>query len=674
MKKLLLVLSFACASVLSQAQTIFWQNFEVTKNVQPAGWSVDAPVPANKGWVFNNAYGTNMASAVATHTYCAFVDDWDNNLSYLSLVDTLKTPIINCSGKAHVFISLSYMFWNDDGNEVGTIAVSKDAGSTWTQVVNFPSNGGWADSALYDISSVAANQANVKVAFTYYNGYGSPGNGYVAVGMGVDNIDVYSPVNYDVSVVGQNAPLFVQVGKPYTLGGTIDNFGGTQITQMQMNYKVTGFATQSQTISGILNFNGLTQATWSMNAVPWTPPALGTYKIKYWADNLNGANVDQNHANDTLYATVVAVDTAAVKVPLFEEVVGQSCYYCMLASPNVDSVNANNAGKVNVIHYHVPYPGPPDYMYSENTALGVYFEGFYAVGGTPQGELDGSMLYPGALGAPNDFSTPLVAQAASDNSPFKIDITSATYDPLTNKYNATVKITAFATFNAGLIAKAAISNDLITYSQDYSADDPPSSFQPPDGTNASGTSDYYWQFVTVFPSVVEDMMPTNAGSSLAAFTPNSTQTLTLSWTKNHPFSLKGYAYDSSATDHLTVFVQTNSAIAAMSIPAKYVFQSASTPFSIVLGMEQLGNGVSFEMYPNPTNKLTNLNYSLDQSQNVNVQVYNMLGEKVYSVDNGRMSAGQHTMAIDCSGLQSGVYFVKFNTDNATTTKRLVIQQ
>ncbi len=52
----------------------------------------------------------------------------------------------------------------------------------------------------------------------------------------------------------------------------------------------------------------------------------------------------------------------------------------------------------------------------------------------------------------------------------------------------------------------------------------------------------------------------------------------------------------------------------------------------------------------------------------------MLGENVYSVDNGRMSAGQHTMAINCAGLQSGVYFVKFNTDNATTTKRLVIQQ
>ncbi len=148
-------------------------------------------------------------------------------------------------------------------------------GSTRTTVVNFPNNGGWVDSALYDISSVAANQANVKVAFTYYNGYGSPGNGYVAVGMGVDNSDIYAPPSYDLSTVSQNAPLFVQVGKPYTLSGAIDNFGGTAITQMQMNYKVIGYTiSQSQVISGIVGFNALTQVTWTLNSIPWTPPLL----------------------------------------------------------------------------------------------------------------------------------------------------------------------------------------------------------------------------------------------------------------------------------------------------------------------------------------------------------------------------------------------------------------
>ncbi len=230
----------------------------------------------------------------------------------------------------------------------------------------------------------------------------------------------------------------------------------------------------------------------------------------------------------------------------------------MLASPNVDSVQANVA--VNVIHYHVPYPGPPDYMYSENTGIGsAMIISHYSVGGTPQGELDGADLYPGALGAPADFSTPNVAADAAPGSPFKIDISNATYNKVTMKYSATVTIKSFGNFSAGLVAKAAITNDLITYGQDYSSDDPPSSFQPPDGSNASGTSDYYWQFVTIFPSVVEAMMPSTAGTSLAAFTPNSTQTIInfeLMDKDSRLVSLTGatYPYDSSLTDHLTVFV------------------------------------------------------------------------------------------------------------------------
>ncbi len=84
-----------------------------------------------------------------------------------------------------------------------------------------------------------------------------------------------------------------------------------------------------------------------------------------------------------------------------------------------------------------------------------------------------------------------------------------------------------------------------------------------------------------------------------------------------------------------MFVQTNSAIPAVGIPAKYVFQSAASQFFVTTGMEELGNGVSFEMYPNP---IRNLQHDAIQAiYEWRVQVYNMAGENVYSVD-GRMIA------------------------------------
>ncbi len=162
------------------------------------------------------------------------------------------------------------------------------------------------DSAMYDISAWAGGQANVKVCFTYFNGY--PGGVYVAVGTGVDNIDVYAPPAFDVATVSQTQPFLMQVGKPYTFKGTSDNLGSTAITQMTMNYSVNGGAAQSQIVNPV-GFNALTSTNWNLNTIPYTPGAVGTYKVKFWADNLNVSNADQNHANDTLVATFMAIDT-----------------------------------------------------------------------------------------------------------------------------------------------------------------------------------------------------------------------------------------------------------------------------------------------------------------------------------------------------------------------------
>ncbi len=142
MKKLLTLIGLWCMVLSIHAQTIFYQNFQASKNVSPAGWYQHSG--ANGGWEFNNAYGTNMAGYVPTHTYCAFVDDWDNNGSQVAATDSLMTPVMNCSAHAKVFLSLSYMFWIDQGSETGTIAISTDNGSTWTTAITLPNtNGGW---------------------------------------------------------------------------------------------------------------------------------------------------------------------------------------------------------------------------------------------------------------------------------------------------------------------------------------------------------------------------------------------------------------------------------------------------------------------------------------------------------------------------------------------------
>lgn len=697
MKKLLLSATLILGTILStKAQvTIISQPFSAT---MPAGWSQQAlaSAPTNGGWQFSNAatppgtFGADYMTQGSGNGYYAFVDDVDNNATAVANHDTLYTNVFSCSGYSHVFISFDiwyqgYYLRNTTDTEKVTVAVSNDGGHTWHTAITNP-YGGWT-TLVYDISAYAANQANVEVAFTYYDG------GSQIVGMGLDNVTVYSPANYDVDVMSQNLPNLMQVGKPYTFSGVAFDSGGMAITSMDMNYSVNGGPVQTQTIASIAGFNALTTYGWSMPSVQFTPPAAGIYKVKYWASNLDGSNANVN--KDTLEATFTAFDSLTTRAALYEEFTGQSCVFCMLAAPNMDSVYNNNASNSNIIRYHVPIPNR-DYMYDANeTPVYQRYFNYYSIGGAPWGDLDGAYVYPGAdYGPPSQrYSSTTVQADDAIGSPIAIKITSAQYFSASDSFYVSANITALAPLPAGLTAQTALTIDSITYQYDLSTEDPTNTFAPPIGSGVNigegypDAPDFYYQYVMKYTHVAEEMFPNNTGvgQSLGAFTAGQTQTISFGWKKNHPWSAldsrQAYRdseyYDSSSTGQFVVFVQTNSGIAADGIPAKYIFQSASAPVTGIrstLGVQQLSDAVSFEMYPNPTSNNTTLAFNLTKDQNVDIEVYNMLGDVVYSANQGMLSSGQHTVMINGSTLSNGIYMVRIITDGGATTQKLVIQK
>ena len=359
----------------------------------------------------------------------------------------------------------------------------------------------------------------------------------------------------------------------------------------------------------------------------------------------------------------------------------------MYAGPNIEPVlaTASAGGYCNSFRYHVDWPGL-DFMNNETQTPFINTRvGYYGVNGVPDGKIDGTTDV-----SPSNVATSDIQAAANYGSPFGITITSCTYNPTTKIYNLKANIKAFGAFKESVKARVVLSVDTIKYDSNQSDEDPTSSFP---GTNPWS----YYKYVKNFAQVAEAMLPNSSGTSLGTFTVDQTQTINVSWTANHAWGsgnkIGGAAtqeYDSLFPgEHMTVFLQEDQAAANTQQPTtsgsfpthaqsgavtNYVYQSAQAAVSVVLGMEEISNGVYFEMYPNPTNNVTNLAFNLNQEQDVNVAVFNMLGEKVYSVDNGKMSAGQHIITLDGSTLQSGVYLVRFTTDNVTTVKRLVIQK
>jgi hypothetical protein len=86
-----------------------------------------------------------------------------------------------------------------------------------------------------------------------------------------------------------------------------------------------------------------------------------------------------------------------------------------------------------------------------------------------------------------------------------------------------------------------------------------------------------------------------------------------------------------------------------------------------------GNISAVGLYPNPAASSSMLNYTVIAQENVNVTIYDALGNNVLNVVNNQEAApGTHQAKIDVSALEQGIYFCTVKTGESTVTKKLVV--
>ena len=76
-------------------------------------------------------------------------------------------------------------------------------------------------------------------------------------------------------------------------------------------------------------------------------------------------------------------------------------------------------------------------------------------------------------------------------------------------------------------------------------------------------------------------------------------------------------------------------------------------------------------FPNPFNSSTTLTYNLVKETNVEINMYDVLGNVVYMVKNMKEQAGSHSVNFNTNSLPNGPYTVRIITDNGYTSKILV---
>jgi len=79
-----------------------------------------------------------------------------------------------------------------------------------------------------------------------------------------------------------------------------------------------------------------------------------------------------------------------------------------------------------------------------------------------------------------------------------------------------------------------------------------------------------------------------------------------------------------------------------------------------------------QSYPNPFNPMTNVKFSIVNTGDVKIVVYDVQGREVQTLVNERLSAGTYEAKFDGSMLTSGVYFYKLSAGDFTETKRMIL--
>jgi hypothetical protein len=89
----------------------------------------------------------------------------------------------------------------------------------------------------------------------------------------------------------------------------------------------------------------------------------------------------------------------------------------------------------------------------------------------------------------------------------------------------------------------------------------------------------------------------------------------------------------------------------------------------------LKNSTKFELsqnYPNPFNPVTTIKFALPESGNVNLTIYNLLGEQVAEPINEFKNAGIHTINFNASELNSGVYIYKVESNGFVQSRKMTL--
>lgn len=91
------------------------------------------------------------------------------------------------------------------------------------------------------------------------------------------------------------------------------------------------------------------------------------------------------------------------------------------------------------------------------------------------------------------------------------------------------------------------------------------------------------------------------------------------------------------------------------------------------------NFVLYDPYPNPFNPEVNIEYRLEKSQNISIDIFDILGKHIINIGSGLQQAGQYHIKWNGRNKHneitaSGIYLLKVENEESTAVKKLVLMR
>lgn len=106
-----------------------------------------------------------------------------------------------------------------------------------------------------------------------------------------------------------------------------------------------------------------------------------------------------------------------------------------------------------------------------------------------------------------------------------------------------------------------------------------------------------------------------------------------------------------------------------------IFQFSAVAFNSILysGINQNEtDNTKLNIYPNPTNDILNINYTLTTISKSKIQFINSLGQIVIEASN-QQTAGKYTWTVDTKNYSNGIYYIRFSDGINTRLAKVIIE-